>query len=166
MSTAASSRLLSAILLALFVATSILLPAQTATSGLVSGTITEPPGAMVPGTTIVLTQHGTTPKSKATSDAVGHYVFPAVDPADYTVAFSANGFQTTVVQQLHVEVQRSYTLSMALKLGRASETIEVADVPPADYQPRNSTSGRGLAGLAVRTSKECLRDASVLWLYS
>src|SRR5260370_24165469 len=164
MSTAASSRLLSAILLALFVATSILLPAQTATSGLVSGTITDPTGAMVPGTTIVLTQHGTNAQSKATSDAVGHYVFPAVDPADYTVAFSANGFQTTVVQQLHVEVQRSYTLSMALKLGRASETIEVADVPTAELQTTNSTIGTVLGGVALENLPVFTRSASALML--
>src|SRR5512144_2629445 len=74
--------------------------AQTATTGLISGTITDPTGAALPNTTITLLERGTNAQTKVVSDAVGHFVFPAVNPSDYSVTFAASGFQNKVVQQL------------------------------------------------------------------
>src|SRR3954468_14437350 len=131
---------LSTILLMLC-ATTAFVAAQTSTSAFISGTVTDPTGASVPGATVLLTQTGTGETAKVVSDGVGHYVFPAVKPADYSLNFSATGFQTSIVQQFHVEVQRSYTLDMPLKVGRANETIEVTDVATAELQTTNATVG-------------------------
>src|ERR1051326_3872010 len=82
---------------------SAVLFAQTATTELISGTVTDPTGAALPNTTITLVERGTNAQTKVVSDAVGHFVFPAVNPSDYSVTFSASGFQNKVVQQFHVE---------------------------------------------------------------
>src|SRR5205085_3331836 len=87
--------------------------------------------------------------TKTTSDSVGHYAFPAVDPSDYSLSMTASGFQTTLVPDFHVEVGKSYSFNMALKVGRAAETVEVTDVATAELQTTNSTVGAVLGGIAL-----------------
>jgi hypothetical protein len=139
--------------------------AQTSTTALISGTITDQTGAAIPGAQIALTQRNTGSEAKTVSDAVGHYVFPAVDPNDYTLNIAAQGFQNTVVQNVHVEVGRSYNFSLALKVGGTSQTVEVTDVAAAELQTTNSTIGAVLGGIALETLPVFTRSASALMLY-
>ena len=165
MSAKSASRLLGAFLLFLLVVSPSLLPAQTATSGLVSGVVTDPSGAVIAGASITLEQHGTNSRTNTVSDAAGHYVFPAVHPSDYTATFSANGFQTTVIQLVHVEVQKGYTLNMTLQVGSASSTIEVTDAPIAELQTTSATIGAVLGGVALENLPVFTRSASALMFY-
>ena len=100
--------------LLLFAAAPSALLAQTASSGLVSGVVTDPSGAAVPNATVTLEQHATGLKQTTQTDSTGRYAFPAVDPSDYTVKFSAQGFQAIEVSQLHVEVQKAYSVDMKM----------------------------------------------------
>lgn len=141
------------------------LQAQTATTGLVSGVVTDTSGAVVVGATVTLEQHGTNVRTTTVSDSVGHYVFPAVDPNDYTVTFVANGFQKSVVNQLHVEVLKSYTVNMALNVGSAAETVTVTEVPTAELQTTSAAVGAVLGGQALESLPVFTRSASALMFY-
>ena len=160
-----AARLLGAFLLVVFTLSSSLLVAQTATSGLVSGLISDPSGAVIAGASITLEQRGTNVRTSTVSDGAGHYVFPAVHPSDYSVTFSAKGFQTTVIQSLHVEVQKGYTLNMTLQVGNASTTVEVTDAPIAELQTTSATVGAVLGGVALETLPVFTRSASALMFY-
>jgi len=139
--------------------------AQTATSGLISGIVSDPSGAVIPGATVTLRERGTGAQARVQTDAVGHYVFPVVYPSDYTLAFSATGFQTSVVQQVHVEVQKSYTYNMALHVGESSQTIEVTEVAAAELQTTSATVGTVLGGAALESLPTFTRSASSLMFY-
>lgn len=142
------------------------LQAQTATAGLITGIVTDATGAVVPGAAITLNEVGTNVQTKTVSDSAGHYGFPAVTPSDYSITFSATGFQTTVVNQLHVEVLKSYNVNMALKVGRTSETVTVNEVAPtAELQTTSATVGAVLGGEALESLPVFTRSASALMFY-
>src|SRR5580692_4338806 len=100
---------------------------QSASTGLVTGVVSDPSGDVIAGATVTLQQRGTSATRNAHSDSEGRYVFPAVNPADYTLTIAAQGFATTVINELKVEVQKSSTVNMTLKIGEAAQTINVSE---------------------------------------
>jgi hypothetical protein len=120
--------------------------AQSATSGAVSGVVSDPTGAVVPNATVTLTNQGTNISQTATTDSAGRYSFPSVDPGTYSVRFSGKGFHTTVVNSLQVVVAKSNTVDVKLELGQVSETVEVSASGMAELQTQDATVGEVLSG--------------------
>src|ERR1043165_3733727 len=65
--------------------------AQVASATL-SGTVTDPSGAIVPGATVTLEQKATAFSRATRTDSLGGYVFDQVPPGEVTVSVSAQGF--------------------------------------------------------------------------
>ena len=109
--------LICAVLLCVFAVTPSVLFPQTSTSGVVTGTITDPSGASVPSATVTLEQRATGAKLTATVSNTGYYVFTSVAPGDYTLSIEAKGFRKSVFNNLTVEVAKSRTVDVKLELG-------------------------------------------------
>ncbi|MGH9710109.1 MAG: carboxypeptidase-like regulatory domain-containing protein, partial [Candidatus Acidiferrales bacterium] len=139
--------------------------AQSATTGLITGTVTDPSGAIVVGASVTLSQHTTNATQTTLTDSAGRYVFPAANPADYTLTFSAKGFENAVTNELHVEVLKSYTINVTLQLGAASQTVTVTDVETAELQTTSATVGAVLGGIALEALPVFTRSASALMFY-
>jgi hypothetical protein len=137
--------------------------AQSASTGLVTGVVTDPSGAVIVGATVTMTQHGTNVSTSTTTDKDGRYNFPAVTPDDYTMSFSAQGFQTTKVDLLKVEVLKNYTLNEALKVGESTQTVTVTEASgTAELQTTTATVGEVLGGESLENLPEYTRSASAL----
>jgi hypothetical protein len=109
-------------LLFLIVSASVLF-AQTAT-GEVSGTITDPNGAAVPGAVVRLTNRATKIDSVARANESGYFIFVNVKPASYTLSVEVAGFKGTQTQ-LEVGVNETVTQNITLTIGQVSEAVEV-----------------------------------------
>src|SRR5258708_8712492 len=59
------------------------------TLGLISGMITDPSGAAIPGATVSVSSERTGDERKATSDAAGRYIVTNLPPAAYSVQAQA-----------------------------------------------------------------------------
>jgi hypothetical protein len=151
--------------LCLFALTPSTLHAQTATSGLVSGVVKDASGAVVPGASVTVREHNTGVTQTTQTDAVGRYVLAAVTPGDYSVEFSATGFQRAVVSQLHVEVLKAYTVNMVLQVGQATQTVQVTAAPVADLQTTTATVGTVLGGISLERLPVFTRSATSLMFY-
>ena len=68
--------------------------AQTASTGALTGTVTDQSGGVVSGATVTATNNGTGQSRTATTDSSGTYKFSLLNPGNYSVKFSANGFKT------------------------------------------------------------------------
>src|ERR1022692_4908378 len=90
-------------LLALFVSISPAI-AQSATTGGLTGTITDPSGGVIGGATVTATSLGTGQSRTATTDANGSYRFSLLPPGNYSVKISAAGFQSVQVPSMTVNV--------------------------------------------------------------
>src|ERR1035441_7388079 len=100
--------------------------AQTAASGAVLGTVTDPSGAVVRSAQIELINMETGAKNPATTSAQGSYAFPSVAPGTYRVTATAKGFRTTAITGLSVQVNSTSTVNVSLEVGEVTSTVEVS----------------------------------------
>ncbi|MEZ5345363.1 MAG: TonB-dependent receptor [Pyrinomonadaceae bacterium] len=97
--------------------------AQT-TSGRLSGTVSGPDGAL-PGAIVTITSGQTGKSFTVTADDSGNFRFLQIEPGNYSVKITAEGFKTYVATDLKVDVAREYTLNPTLELGEFQETVTV-----------------------------------------
>ena len=131
--------LLGAIALAIFSISSLPTDAQT-TFGSVVGNVTDPSGAAISGTEVVLTNLGTNEKRTETTNADGLYQFVNVAPADYSVSIEKPGFKRTVRSPVNVQTQTTAKIDLALQVGEVSQTVEVTGQTPL-LAPESSSLG-------------------------
>jgi hypothetical protein len=97
---------------------------QSLTSGSVTGTVTDPSGAAVPNATVTLKSNDTGATQITTSTSTGAYRFQLLNPGNYTVSATAQGFQGRG-QNVTVGVGQSSTVNLAMQVASASQTVEV-----------------------------------------
>jgi outer membrane receptor protein involved in Fe transport len=93
-------------------------------AGTVSGTVTDPAGALVAGATVVIQSSVTGYKRTATTDATGAFRFGDVPPNNYQLTASANGFNSAS-QNLAVRTAVPISVDITLTVGEVSNSVTV-----------------------------------------
>lgn len=118
-------------------------------SGTVTGTVTDPQGAVVPGATVTITEAQTNFMRTATTGPGGIYVFPEIDPGTYTVKAAVKGFRE--YNATNVEVHVSSVTRVDLKLEVGAETQEVTvEAQGVMLNTENGEVGNVIEGNQVR----------------
>ncbi len=112
-------------LAALALVTACSAPAQSTTSGYVSGVVTDPGKATIPGASITLRNLATSLVLTVKSAPDGSYHIDFVLPGTYSLRVEANGFSAQE-QTVTVTVGQSVTVSAQLALGASSTTVTVS----------------------------------------
>src|SRR6201982_3539198 len=116
-------QLLAAVLLVLV----FVIPANAQTfRGSINGTVTDPSGASVPGATIKATETATNIDHTTVTSSEGQFAFQDVPLGLYKVTVTASGFPTYSVDRVQVVTGQIYTLSIQMKMGQSTTTIEVS----------------------------------------
>jgi hypothetical protein len=136
-----------AALLLMFVGASRL-QAQSASTGALTGVVTDPSGGSIAGATVVATNRGTGQSRTATTDAGGSYKFSLLPPGDYSVKISATGFKTAEVPSITVNVTETPTLNRSLEIGATTQSVTVAETA-VTVQTENATVGGLVSGDTV-----------------
>ena len=118
--------------------------AQTAETGALTGTVTDPSGAIIAGASVTVTNLATGQSRVATTDANGSYKFSLLPPGNYSLKFSAGGFKTAEVSPVTVNVTETPVVDRSLAVGAESEQITVQSTQDT-IQTQNATNG-GLVG--------------------
>jgi hypothetical protein len=108
----------------LFVALAGYTKAQTSNGTLV-GTVVDPGGLAVQGAEVSIQSADTGAIRTAQTIENGAYRIDSIAPAYYTVTVKAANFQTTVVKSLYIPGSVIITSDVTLKLGNATEQVEV-----------------------------------------
>ena len=90
-----------------------------------SGTVTDPSGAVVPKAHVIVTSLGTGADRVIDTDAAGLFVVPSLQPGVYKVHVTAAGFSAYTVDKVTLDVDRSVTLNVPLAVTSAGETVKV-----------------------------------------
>ena len=135
------SRFLSVVVLLVALVWSAPAWSQTATTGLVIGTVTDAAGAVVPGTAVELTNTATNETKTTTTSAEGQYVFANVTPGTYTLKFSKTGFANFSFANIRVDVAKSYTYDAKLEVSSGKEVVEVSAESKAELQTVDAVVG-------------------------
>jgi hypothetical protein len=98
--------------------------------GAITGTVTDTTGAVVPNALVKLQNTDVGLTLQNTTNSNGEYTFSPVRIDHYTVTVTAPGFAKTTQQNVTVNVSQHLQVNVQLKLGAATETIEVSTAPP------------------------------------
>ncbi|MDP9038707.1 MAG: carboxypeptidase regulatory-like domain-containing protein [Acidobacteriota bacterium] len=103
--------------------------AQVST-GTISGSVVDPTGAVVAGATVTATNLGTNLTGTVQSNASGLFTIPNLQAGNYRVAITAPGFSSLVISDLTLDVGEQQAVNFSLKIGSATEKIEVTAAAP------------------------------------
>src|SRR3954454_11904106 len=99
--------------------------AQTS-RGTVSGTVTDPSGAVVTRARVALTHTQKGVRLTATTNEAGIYRFDALDLGSYELKVTHPGFNAFLATELGVEANRTTVLDVRLEVGSEATTIRVS----------------------------------------
>ena len=114
---------------------------QSSNSGIVVGTVMDKAAAVVPDAKVELVQTATNETKTATTNSSGQFAFPNVSPGTYTLKVSKQGFATTSISNLKVDVEKSYTQDVTLEISSGKEIIEVSAQAQAELQTVDAVVG-------------------------
>ncbi len=103
--------------------------AQNVVTGGISGTVTDPSGAVVPNASLTLKSNSGGTAETTVTGSTGLYNFSLLKPGPYTVTISQSGFRG-VSQKVDVLLGQTIMVNMKLVVGNASETVEVTGTAP------------------------------------
>jgi Carboxypeptidase regulatory-like domain len=99
-------------------------------TGRIVGNVKDPSKAVVPNASVVVTDVATDLSVTVTTNERGDYVVTPLNPGVYRVTVSSAGFQTSVVNQVEVQVGQSARVDVGLSLGSLTERTEVVSGTP------------------------------------
>jgi hypothetical protein len=113
-------------ILAFFVAAALLyVPAYAVITGVISGTVTDPSGAVMPHVTVSAVNQATGIMTSVVSDSKGYYSFPALAVGIYTVTARANGFKSFREDNITIDANSSVRMDVKMVLGSVAVTEQV-----------------------------------------
>jgi len=122
--------------------------AQSASTSALTGTVSDPTGAVIPGVTVTATAIATNQTRTVTTDESGVYRLPLLEPVAYRVRFAVAGFKTAEDSSITVVVTESTVLNRKLEVGAPSEQVTVEAVVET-IQTATSTLGTTVLGDAI-----------------
>ncbi len=99
--------------------------AQTASTGALTGTVSDPNGAVVAGAQVKVTNEATGESRTVVAQENGNYTVPLLLPGSYRVEFSATGFKQSFKPALQVNVTETARLDIQLEVGNVQEEVLV-----------------------------------------
>src|SRR5215468_12412614 len=91
----------------------------------VSGTVTDPAGAVVPAAHVEARNVVTGIVSTTLTNEAGVYVFVTLNPGIYQITAEHPGFQKYSLSDLNLEVGAKLAVNINLKVGATTDTVEV-----------------------------------------
>ncbi len=113
--------------------------AQTATTGQITGLVTDPSGAVVVGARLALTSDAGVRRETVTGSN-GRYAFPLLAPGTDRLEASLSGFAPVKLQRVVVQITESTVTDIALKVAGSESEISVTGEAPL---VQTETSARG-----------------------
>lgn len=137
--------------------------------GTISGTVTDPAGAAVPGTRIEVKGIDTNVVYPATTNEAGFYVVPLIPAGNYAVAASHAGFRHAEESRVEIRVGERAQIDFHLEIGAVSENVEVTAEAPlletATASRNQVVSDRAVAELPYEGRNTFLSSAVTAGFY-
>src|SRR5947209_20627569 len=136
---------------------------QSTSAGTVSGQVTDPQGAAIPGAEIKLFDASINTSQNTVSNDAGRFIFSSVPPGKYDITITKQGFSTFKVPFQSVQVGNVLTVNATLQVGATSTTVEVTATAGAELQTMNATVGQTITGQQLASLPSVGRDANALF---
>src|ERR1700676_4010975 len=95
--------------------------------GSVTGTVSDPSGAVVAGAQVTITNEGTGLKRQTTTDADGTYRVLDLPQGNYTIEVTASGFKSLKIANVSVVIGQVNAKDVQLQVGTATQEVTVEE---------------------------------------
>ena len=131
-------------LMVLLVLPLVLVPSMSgqATTGSISGTVTDIQGAAISNATVTVTNTGTGISRKIASDEGGRYLAASLIPGTYEISIESTGFKTSQLKGITLNIGQVLAENLTLQIGGATETVSV-EAGASTVATETSTSSNG-----------------------
>ena len=116
--------------------------------GSISGTVTDPGAAVVPGAQVVLLNPATGVSQHTITSGAGLYNFISLNPGTYQVTASNTGFKSVTQDKVVVTVDQTTEVNITLQVGAQTETVTVTEGVDL-VEPTSSTVGTLIPAEAI-----------------
>src|SRR6267378_1738490 len=114
---------------------------QTANTGAIAGSVSDPSGAPVVGAAVVIDSEARREERDLTTDGEGNFSVPFLTPGNYDLTVRTPGFKPFVLKSVQVQITEVSRRKIQLTISGAKEQITVSADPPL-LQTENATLGR------------------------
>ncbi|AMY08065.1 hypothetical protein LuPra_01253 [Luteitalea pratensis] len=104
------------------------LSAQERFGGL-TGTVTDTSGAVLPGTTVTITNKGSGAVKSVVTSGDGVYNVPDLDPGRYAMVIELSGFAKSEIPDVAITLGKTIKIDTQLKVGDLTEVVQVSAAP-------------------------------------
>jgi hypothetical protein len=108
--------------------------------GTITGTVTDPSGAAVPGVKVVAIQTATNVIYQAISNETGTYSVLNLPIGTYSIAFSRAGFKSVNQRGVVILANHTSQIDVKMEIGSTVETVQVNANPVLEVQPEVGTN--------------------------
>lgn len=105
----------------------------------ISGTVQDTSHAAVPGASVTVVQTATGTSRTVDTNGVGFFNVPLLQPGEYSVTVSKQGFRTAT-EQIQLQVNQLANLDFALEVGSVNQSVTVTGAAP---ELQTETAGLG-----------------------
>ena len=98
--------------------------------GTLTGTVTDPAGAVVPNVKVTVTNIQTNATAESQTNEAGQYTVPNLPIGQYRIRFEAQGFKATVREAVTLNVAQVLRIDTQMQIGATTEAIEVTAAAP------------------------------------
>src|SRR5438309_4486252 len=109
--------------------------------GTILGTVTDPQGAVIPGSKVTVHNVNTGLERTTQTSADGSYSVPELPIGAYTVTATQSGFQTAVISNVAVDVAAEKRVDFVFRAGQVSEKVEVSGEALPQVETTTNTLG-------------------------
>ena len=99
------------------------------TLGGITGEVSDSSGGVIPGATVTVVDEQTALTRTVKTNASGEYSLVNLPIGNYTLTYTAEGFDVQKTQHITVQADRTATVNATLKIGQTSTTVEVEASP-------------------------------------
>lgn len=131
---------------------------QSISSGSLTGTVTDPTGAVVPGASVIVKNDATGQEFNAKTNDEGMFNIPSLGAGLYTATISVKGFKQAKVTAIKIDAGKPASFAAALEVGSQDQTVTI--VGSAELlQTQTATVGTTLTGRQITDIPTASRDA-------
>jgi hypothetical protein len=117
--------------------------------GTITGTVTDPSGAVVPEAKVTLTENDTGLVLQSVANKGGVYVFSPVKIGNYTVTASAPGFSTASLPGLVLNLNQRLSADVKLQAGNVAQTVTVNSGVAQLLETQQSSTGQVVSSQVI-----------------
>src|SRR5689334_4131729 len=119
------------LILTLLIVTSVVAQSQI-TTGTIQGTVEDANGAVVPAANVEIKNLDTNQTRTLTTDENGRFVAPQLQPGNYSITVSKQGFNTPVVPSAVLTVGQTLQLKFPLAVSDVAAKVTIESTPTVD----------------------------------